>query len=133
MVDLIVSERPSPVSNCSVFNQTSESVELNCDEGHDGGLPQHFVLEVYETEMSEMRYNVSSNSASFHLGNLSPSNGFKVILYSVNAKGRSEPFHIHNLVLRQSQKFKGTFHTFEIIEIEVRELLSEKSLGNGWN
>lgn len=101
-------EKPSPVSNCTVFNETSESVELSCDEGHDGGLAQHFVLEVLQSDSAEMRYNASSNSPAFHLGNLTPiGTGFRVLVYSVNGKGRSEPFRIDDLVIRQSEKYAG--------------------------
>ncbi|ODM99240.1 Nephrin [Orchesella cincta] len=98
-------QKPSPVTNCTVFNETAESVELSCDEGHDGGLPQHFVLEVLEIDTSEVRYNASSNTASFHLGNLTPSGtGFRALIYSVNAKGRSEPYRIDELVAKQTEK-----------------------------
>lgn len=96
------------MTNCTVFNETSESVELSCDEGHDGGLPQHFVLEVFESDSSELRYNASSNTASFHLGNLTPiGKGFRVLVYPVNAKGRGEPYRIEELVIRQSEKYAG--------------------------
>ncbi|CAL8090167.1 unnamed protein product [Orchesella dallaii] len=102
---VVAAEKPSPVTNCTVFNETAESVELSCDEGHDGGLPQHFVLEVLEIETSEVRYNASSNTASFHLGNLTPSGtGFRALIYSVNAKGRSEPYRIDELVAKQTEK-----------------------------
>ncbi|CAG7817812.1 unnamed protein product, partial [Allacma fusca] len=82
-----------------------DSVELSCDESHDGGLVQHFVLEVFEIETGELRYNASSNTAAFHLGNLTPiGTGFRVLVYSVNPKGRSEPFRIDDLIVRQSEK-----------------------------
>ncbi|XP_021946674.2 uncharacterized protein LOC110844711 isoform X2 [Folsomia candida] len=103
---IVAAEKPSQVTNCTVFNETSESVELSCDEGHDGGLPQHFVLEVFDSDSSEMRYNASSNMPSFHLGNLTPiGKGFRVLVYSVNAKGRGEPHRIDELVIRQSEKY----------------------------
>ena len=96
------------MTNCTVFNETNESAELVCDEGHDGGMLQHFVLEVYENESSEMRYNASSNVASFHLGNLSPTGtGFRVYVYAVNRKGRSEPYRLDELIVRQSEKYAG--------------------------
>lgn len=110
MYVICVTEKPSPVTNCTVFNETAESVELSCDEGHDGGLPQHFVLEVLEIETTELRYNASSNTASFHLGNLTPSGtGFRALIYSVNAKGRSEPYRIDELVAKQTEKMAGLY------------------------
>lgn len=39
--------KPHPPRNCTLWNQTAESVEVSCVAGFDGGLPQHFLLEVY--------------------------------------------------------------------------------------
>lgn len=95
-------------------------MELSCDEGHDGGLPQHFVLEVLEIETSEVRYNASSNTASFHLGNLTPSGtGFRALIYSVNAKGRSEPYRIDELVAKQTEKMAGLYYLFSLRDIMI--------------
>lgn len=33
--------------------------------------------------------------------------GFRVLVYSVNAKGRGEPHRIDELVIRQSEKYAG--------------------------
>jgi hypothetical protein len=38
------------VRNCTLFNQTSTSVEVSCIPGFDGGLPQRFLLELYSAE-----------------------------------------------------------------------------------
>lgn len=38
---------PDPVRNCSLINQTEDSIRVDCAEGYDGGLMQHFVMEVY--------------------------------------------------------------------------------------
>ena len=39
--------KPHAPRNCSLWNQTAESVEVSCVAGFDGGLPQRFLLEVY--------------------------------------------------------------------------------------
>lgn len=104
------------MTNCTVFNETAESVEVSCDEGHDGGLPQQFVLEVLEIESSDFRGNVTSNTASFHLGNLTPSGtGFRALIYSVNAKGRSEPYRIDELVPKPTEKAAGMLQKLNTI------------------
>lgn len=96
------------MTNCTVYNETTDSVDISCDESHDGGLLQHFVLEVYENESGDLRYNASSATPSFHLSNLTPiGTGFRVLLYSVNAKGSSDPYRIDDLIVRQSEKYAG--------------------------
>lgn len=40
---------PNAVSNCTVFNRTELSVDIQCIPGYDGGLPQIFVLEMFST------------------------------------------------------------------------------------
>lgn len=52
---LCVAGKPHAPRNCSVWNQTAESVEVSCVAGFDGGLPQHFLLLVYSAEGSAPR------------------------------------------------------------------------------
>lgn len=40
--------RPFTLQNCTISNQTSDTFNIDCIEGFDGGLPQVFVLEVVE-------------------------------------------------------------------------------------
>lgn len=40
--------RPFPLQNCTAFEQSSESLHVDCIEGFDGGLPQGFLLELFE-------------------------------------------------------------------------------------
>lgn len=42
--------KPHAPRNCTLWNQTSESVEVSCVAGFDGGLPQKFLLEVYSSD-----------------------------------------------------------------------------------
>lgn len=37
--------KPDPLTNCSVFNQTSESFQVACVEGYNGGLQQEFAAQ----------------------------------------------------------------------------------------
>ncbi|XP_071454106.1 neural cell adhesion molecule 1-like [Hetaerina americana] len=47
---VVAAGKPFPVRNCTLFNQTSTSVEVSCIPGFDGGLPQRFLLELYSAE-----------------------------------------------------------------------------------
>nr|XP_045595276.1 uncharacterized protein LOC123756241 [Procambarus clarkii] len=46
---------PDALRNCTVLNESTDAVQVRCDEGFDGGLPQSFVMEVYETEGRKLK------------------------------------------------------------------------------
>ena len=81
---------PDSVSNCSVTNVTEDSLKVDCGEGYDGGLSQHFVMEVRDSLVQRLRANVTSGRASFTARSLSPGTAFLLVIYSSNAKGRSK-------------------------------------------
>ena len=39
---------PSPLSQCRILKMSLPSIIVVCQEGFDGGLPQTFLLGVYE-------------------------------------------------------------------------------------
>lgn len=49
--------KPDPPYNCTILNQTTESLEVECMPGFDGGQPQYFLLEVYDevTDILQVR------------------------------------------------------------------------------
>lgn len=51
--------RPFGLQNCSVTNQTSDSMQVDCVEGFDGGLPQGFLLELVEMPALRLARNMS--------------------------------------------------------------------------
>lgn len=46
---------PAAVKNCSINNQTQNSIEIQCLPGYDGGLPQVFVLELISSRTGKLR------------------------------------------------------------------------------
>lgn len=52
--------KPDPLSNCTVSNQTSNVLQLECIEGFDGGLPQTFEVDVYYARTKNLVTNQSS-------------------------------------------------------------------------
>ncbi|GIY48009.1 hypothetical protein CEXT_332551 [Caerostris extrusa] len=44
-----------PVQNCTLMNITQHSFRLECMEGSNGGLRQHFVMEVHDATASPAR------------------------------------------------------------------------------
>lgn len=52
---------PNPPSNCSVVNQTTDSLMVECLAGFNGGLPQHFKLEVTDQKTGSLLVNMTSD------------------------------------------------------------------------
>ncbi|XP_030241876.1 uncharacterized protein LOC115563279, partial [Drosophila navojoa] len=99
---------PNGVSNCSIFNRTELSVDIQCIPGYDGGLPQIFVLEMFSTRTGLTRFNLSNaEEALFSLENLDTltsmmmqeNNSLRLRIYSYNQKGRSAAYLLPDFII----------------------------------
>lgn len=81
---------PDSVKNCTVLNVTEDSIKVDCVDGYDGGLLQHFILEIHDTMQHKLRANITSAWPSFTAKRLPPGSSFLVVIYAANAKGRSK-------------------------------------------
>ncbi|KAJ3638638.1 hypothetical protein MTP99_001985 [Tenebrio molitor] len=105
---VVAAGKPFPVRNCSLSNQTSSSVEVICLAGFDGGLPQHFLLELYSSSSAVPRYNMTAiNEPYFFLDNLEPDVTFRIVVFAVNAKGRSHGVVLEEVTFRDAEKRTG--------------------------
>ncbi|GAB0092793.1 uncharacterized protein DMENIID0001_078290 [Sergentomyia squamirostris] len=106
---IIAAGRPFPLQNCTVSNQSSDSLHVECVEGFDGGLPQGFLLELVEMPALRLARNLSlpHPPISFDIDNLEPGSSYRIILFAVNAKGRSEPTIIDDINFKGVAKFTG--------------------------
>ncbi|XP_055708974.1 nephrin-like [Phlebotomus papatasi] len=130
LFQIVLAGLPSPVRNCTITNQTTHSVEIQCIPGYDGGLPQVFVLELVSTRTGKLRYNITNtdepifiiesleNLISFDSLN---DHSLKVIVFAVNQKGRSPgvilkdfPFG-NELENRSVASFDTSFHLSPIV------------------
>lgn len=104
----IIIGKPFPVKNCTLSNQTTSSVEVFCLPGFDGGLPQHFLLELYSGSSVIPRFNMTSYTEPyFFLDNLEPDVTFKIVIFAVNSKGRSRAEILEELMFRDPEKRTG--------------------------
>ncbi|XP_070157723.1 nephrin isoform X6 [Polyergus mexicanus] len=92
---IVPAGRPDTPHNCSLLNQTTDSIYVECIEGFDGGLPQKFTMRVDREAGSGKGgpatvYNHTSKMPTFSVGSLDPGSTYEVSIYSTNAKGRSE-------------------------------------------
>lgn len=104
---IVPAGKPDAVSNCSCVNTSSDSVEIACTPGYDGGLPQHFLIEVADSNGRRVG-NRTSHVGSFPIRGLEMARNYEIIVWAVNAKGRSEPQVIHVSTIRPTEKEKRT-------------------------
>ncbi|XP_063231784.1 protein turtle homolog A-like [Bacillus rossius redtenbacheri] len=106
---VVAAGRPFPLVNCSVANQTADSLHVECAEGFDGGLPQSFLLELLELPGLRQRFNVTvaRGPPVFDVFGTDPGASYRARLYAVNAKGRSEPVFIEPVTFKGVAKFLG--------------------------
>ncbi|XP_046401599.1 neural cell adhesion molecule 1-B-like [Ischnura elegans] len=164
---VVAAGKPFPVRNCTLFNQTSTSVEVSCIPGFDGGLPQRFLLELYsqaegldeiipgvvvplhpaapdpddpDSDAGAASFSTAAASAteqhhdasrhpqpqprqpkpedgsgrplmsitadrpSFTLSDLEPDVSFRVAVFAVNSKGRSQAVVLDEVTFRDPEK-----------------------------
>ncbi|XP_075221992.1 nephrin-like, partial [Lycorma delicatula] len=111
---VISAGRPDPPYNCTLMNQTTESLELECLEGFDGGQLQQFQLEVYHEQTKHLLENKTSRLPVFHVNNLAPGLLVKLVVYATNSKGRSDSVAIEGFTLKVAEKQTGTPVPFEL-------------------
>ncbi|XP_053613496.1 hemicentin-1 [Plodia interpunctella] len=113
---LVAAGRPFHLQNCSVANQSIDSLYVECVENFDGGLPQTFLMELLELPSLIVRYNVSTNRTPpyFEIKGLPPGVSYRIDLYAVNAKGRSDVSTIETVTLKGQAKFTGESSTLGI-------------------
>ncbi|CAD7086100.1 unnamed protein product [Hermetia illucens] len=141
MFQVVLAVLPSAVNNCTLYNRTDLSVEIQCIPGYDGGLPQMFVLEMFSTKTGSTRFNVTNpEEPQFILDNLdtlttmmtTENNSLRVRIYAVNQKGRSPGYALHDFVigytslktesdasLTLSPVFVGTVLTIIVISLVI--------------
>lgn len=102
---VIPAGKPNSPINCSLTNQTTDSLSVACSEGFDGGVPrQEFVLELYDEATHALVSNVTARSPVFNLGGLDSGLDFRVELYAYNTKGRSEPVTMRAFTLKGAER-----------------------------
>ncbi|XP_065086575.1 uncharacterized protein side-III isoform X2 [Ochlerotatus camptorhynchus] len=102
------------------------TMELECVAGYDGGLPQHFFLEAYDSRTRKLRLNITSalNDVPLFridLSELIPSESYTptlhLIAYSVNQKGRSEPTILEDIAINEAEKRTDGSDGFSILPL----------------
>ncbi|XP_037776742.1 hemicentin-1-like [Penaeus monodon] len=114
---IIAAMRPDPPKNCSIANRTTDMIEVECTAGFDGGLPQTFFMEVYDSSTSALHRNLSSSEPVFVLTSLRPGLAFLMVTYAANSKGRSASFKLETFTLKVAEKRTGPPTLFEFTPV----------------
>lgn len=105
--DTIFIGLPEPPYNCTVSNQTSDSIDIVCKEGFDNGQSQYFMAEVTDPDTDVLVTNMTSSKLSFKISRLTPGKSLKMNIYAVNTRGRSEAVVLETFTLESAQKHTG--------------------------
>ncbi|XP_043801372.1 hemicentin-2-like [Apis laboriosa] len=128
LFQIIVAGKPYPLQNCTALQSTgpyayrmghedlkatdsrdADWLIVRCSEGFDGGLPlTNYELEVYSEEnvyhVNTIYLNHTERSGSsgpvFEVPGLEPGRKYRLHLYAVNAKGRSDPVVLEPVTLK---------------------------------
>ncbi|XP_054163059.1 kin of IRRE-like protein 3 isoform X2 [Oppia nitens] len=116
---------PDAVKNCTVLNVTEDSIKVDCVEGYDGGLLQHFILEIHDTIQHKLRANITSAWPSFTAKRLPSGSSFLIVIYAANAKGRSKGVALtaNTLSLPESMNRMGRGNVWQLSFSPVLALL----------
>ncbi|CAN8029649.1 unnamed protein product, partial [Ixodes persulcatus] len=93
---------PATPFNCTVEEVTSEGVHVTCQRSGPA-QQQTFLLELHDGQSPPIATNFTSGQASFRVHSLRPATRYRVVLYGVNANGRSEPVHMTVVTLPLEQ------------------------------
>ncbi|XP_071526514.1 nephrin-like isoform X2 [Panulirus ornatus] len=92
--------RPDPVHNCSVYNLSEAVVNVRCVAGFDGGLPQTFILELYQPHTEHLLANTTNSVPTFSVPGVPAGMALKGVVYSTNGKGASDKVSLQVYTLK---------------------------------
>ncbi|BES90971.1 CD80-like C2-set immunoglobulin domain [Nesidiocoris tenuis] len=100
VIHLVRAKLPEPPKSCKVLDRALDKVDVVCEAGDNGGIDQHFILEVLDNHGEEMMgdegtgqplYRMLAQSPRFTLQSLQHEKRYKLMIYSKNLVGRSMP------------------------------------------
>ncbi|KAF9798960.1 hypothetical protein SFRURICE_011599 [Spodoptera frugiperda] len=116
---ILPADKPSTPKSCEITNVTYDSLTLNCTPGHDGGIHQSFLLEIFDMATGLLLRNVSSDDPEFEVAGLSASNSLAVSVRAFNKKGFSEALTLTSSLLKYPQR-----HTAQVpVKVELTTVL----------
>lgn len=75
--------------------------------GFDGGLHQWFVLEVFDQQSGALQANISAKYPVLSVTGLEAGRIFRMVIFAVNIRGRSDPVILEGYTLKALEKQTG--------------------------
>ncbi|KAI5643453.1 immunoglobulin domain-containing protein [Phthorimaea operculella] len=120
---ILPADKPSSVKACEITNVTYDSLTLNCTPGHDGGIRQAFLLQVFDMGTGALLRNMSNDDPEFEVSGLSTSNSLAVLVRAYNRKGASEPLTLTSSLLKFPARHTGKTETQAPVKVELTTVL----------
>ncbi len=91
---------PDPPRNCSLTNQTADSLQIDCRQGFGSGLRQEFHMEVFTHPKHQLLVNITARSPRLLARGLPSDASLFLRVYASTAKGRSRSVTFEGYTLR---------------------------------
>ena len=96
------------------MNQTADAVEVWCRPGFDGGHPQLFQFEIFDTQSAVLLYNKSGRYPHLRVGNLDSGIKLYIQVSAFNQRGRSPLVPLEAYTIKIADKQTGEEKLFYI-------------------
>lgn len=106
-ISLLVPGPPDPPKNCTLTNQTQDSLQVDCREGFSSGLKQEFHMEVFTLPEHQLVVNITARSPKLLARGLPPDSTLFLRVYASTAKGRSRSVTFEGYTLHMADKQTG--------------------------
>ncbi|XP_053597595.1 synaptogenesis protein syg-2 [Microplitis demolitor] len=150
--NIVPAKVPQSPIDCTLHNESS-ALEVNCIPGSDGGLPQHFLLEVrgsmVETQLLQTSqtlqtpqsdqgkigeappiYRTENLRPTFQLNDLEPGYDYTLAVYAINKHGRSQPKLFRNVRIYGSDAGRNMEVSGEFVIDNVQNIIPRSNLEN---
>ncbi|XP_031621517.1 synaptogenesis protein syg-2 [Contarinia nasturtii] len=114
---IIAAGKPDSPYNCTLVNQTSEGLEVDCNEGFDGGQRQWFRMEIIDQQTGILIANLSSFQPEFDVRGLDSERLLRISVMAINARGVSDSVILEAQTLKAAEKRMGPNAQFELTPV----------------
>jgi len=75
--------------------------------GFDGGMRQWFLMEIFDQHSGQLQANISAKFAALSVTGLDAGRLFRIYVYAVNGRGRSDAIALDGYTLKAAEKQTG--------------------------